>query len=113
MLASGSLDRRVTLLQRQISKGALNSDVEAWPEFGTVWASYKPVSDGERMRSAEVAATIEARFQIRWSEGVSVIDPTWRLRFAGRDWDVVAVKEIGRHEGIEISAAARADRVAS
>lgn len=105
------LDRRLVLLQRQITKGALNSDVETWFDFATVWAGYKPVSDSERLRSAEVAAVIEARFQIRWSTTVASLNPTFRLRFDGREWDIVAVKEIGRRAGLEISASARADRV--
>jgi SPP1 family predicted phage head-tail adaptor len=110
---AGKLDRRVTLLARVLGKNGYNENVETWPEPGVeVWASYEPVKDAERLRAAEVAASITARFQIRWSPDVAAVDPTWRLTFEDRSHDIVAVKEIGRREGLEISATARAERAA-
>lgn len=106
---AGKFDRRVALLTRVITKGPLNADVETWPVMAEVWASYEPVSDGERLRQSEVAATITARFQVRWSPDTALVDPTWRLEFEGRTFDVVATKEIGRRVGVEISATARAE----
>jgi SPP1 family predicted phage head-tail adaptor len=111
-MKAGDLDRRVTLQARTLTKNGFNEEVESWPDFATVWASYKPVSDAERVRPAQVAASITARFQIRWSSVLHALDPTWRLRFDGLSFDVVAVKEIGRREGLEISATARAERPA-
>lgn len=109
-MQAGKLDRRVTLVERVLTKAAFNEDVQTWPGPGRdVWASYEPIKDAERLRSAEVAASITARFQIRWSEAVSAVDPTWRLTFDGRAFDITAVKEIGRREGLEITAAARAE----
>lgn len=35
--------------------------------------------------------------------------PLWWLTFDGRTFDIVGIKEIGRREGIEITAAARAE----
>lgn len=111
-MKAGELDRRVTLQARALTKNAFNEDVESWPDFATVWASYQPVRDAERFRAAEVAASITARFQIRWATALRGLDPTWRLTFDGRSFDIVAVKEIGRREGLEISATARAERAA-
>jgi len=109
MQPAGKRDRRLTLCPRLLAKGELNSDVESWPDGDTVWSSYQPVSDGERFRAGEVGATITARFQILWRGDV---DPTWRVRFEGREFDVIGAKEIGRREGLEISAAARAEHQA-
>lgn len=110
-MEAGKLDRRVTLLARVVVKNGFSEGVETWPGPGLeVWSSYEPVKDAERLRAAEVAATITARFQIRWSPDVAAVDETWRLAFDGRLFDVVAVKELGRREGLEISGAARAER---
>lgn len=109
---AGKLDRQITLQPRLLTKNDFNEDVETWPYGLTVWASYEPVKDGERLRAAEVAATITARFQIRWSPDVTGLSETDRLSFDGRSFDVVGVKEIGRRDGLEISAAARAERAA-
>ena len=109
-MEAGKLDRRVTLQPRLLTKDGFNADVESWPDGLTVWASYEPVKDGERLRAAETAATITARFQIRWSPDVVGLSEIDRLSFDGRSFDIVAVKEIGRREGLEISATARAER---
>ncbi|WP_426043697.1 phage head closure protein [Caulobacter sp. DWR3-1-2] len=111
-MKAGDLDRRITLQPRVLTKDPFNADVETWPDLTTVWASYEPVKDGERFRANETAATITARFQIRWSGLVASLSPADRLNFDNRSFDIVAVKEIGRREGLEISATARAERAA-
>jgi SPP1 family predicted phage head-tail adaptor len=74
-----------------------------------VWASVLPVSDGERWRAGEVAAHITARFTVRWSQFAAGITPKDRLIYKDAEHDIFSVKEIGRREWIEITAAARAD----
>lgn len=61
------------------------------------------------MQSAEVGATITARFRIRWSPDVAALSPVWWLVFEGRNFDISGAKEIGRRDGIEITASARAE----
>jgi len=107
---AGKRDRRLTLKQRSVSSNTLNESVEEFDTLATVWASKLDVSDAERVRSMQVGAEITTRFQILWSEAVSVIDPKDRCVEAGREYEIVGVKEIGRREGIEITACARADR---
>lgn len=110
-MEAGKLDRQITLLARVLTKNGFNEEVETWPGPGlTVWASYEPVKDAERLRAAEVAASITARFQIRWSPDVAGLSEVDRLSFDSRSFDIVAVKEINRREGLEISATARAER---
>jgi SPP1 family predicted phage head-tail adaptor len=84
-------------------------NVETWATFATVWAEMTPVSDGERIKAAEVSAEITTRFRILWSTTVSTVNPKDRLTFDGKTWDIWGVKEIGFREGIEITASARAD----
>jgi SPP1 family predicted phage head-tail adaptor len=108
-LAAGTMDRRITLQQATVTYDALNNPTETWATLATVWASKEDLSDSERVAAAEVGAAMTTRFRIRYSDKVSGINPKNRLTFDDRTWDIQNVKEIGRKEGLEISAIARTD----
>lgn len=106
---AGKLDRRITLQRYGITYNEDNEPVEGFSDLATVWASVQYASDGERVRAAEVGATITIRFQIRYSSTVAGVNPKDRVVYDGKVFDISAVKELGRSEGLEISAAAAAD----
>jgi SPP1 family predicted phage head-tail adaptor len=108
-LAAGNMDRRITLERFTETVDQFNEPVKAWGALAIRWASYEPISDGERFRAGETAATASARFVIRHSAVVADLNPKDRLTFDGAAWQILHVKEIGRREGIEISATVRAD----
>ena len=108
-MKAGNLDRRIVIERATVSRDQYNAPVEAWAELATVWASKTDVKDGERMRADAVSSEITTRFRIRYSATVADVNPKDRVRFEGRIYDIVAVKEIGRREGIEITASARND----
>lgn len=108
-LAAGKLDRRITLERFTATPDAYNEPEKSWLTLGVRSASYEPLSDGERFRAGETAANASARFVIRYSSVVADLNPKDRLVFEGVTYDIVRVKEIGRREGLEITAAARAD----
>lgn len=108
-MQAGKLDRRITLQRFTSTVDAYNEPVLTWATLATRWASYEPLSDGERFRAGETAADASARFVIRWSSEVASLNPKDRLTFEGVTYQIVRTKEIGRREGIEITAAARAD----
>lgn len=110
-LAAGSLDRRIVIERATLIRDAMNEQVETWTPLATVWASATPVRDGERFADGEVRSLITMRFQVRWSNAVANLDERDRLRFDGRTYDIHGVKEIGRRVGLEISAAARSERI--
>lgn len=94
-------------------KDGLGHFVEEWQDMTTVSASKTDIRDAERVAAQQVGSTVTSRFGIRWSERVDDITPKDRLRYPagedGREFDIKAVKEIGRREGLEITAAARSD----
>jgi SPP1 family predicted phage head-tail adaptor len=108
-MRGGKLDRRIVLQQATTTYDALNNPVKTWATLATVWASKTDLSDTERVQAAEVGADMTTRFQIRHSNTVSVINPKDRLTYAGNTYQIVAVKEIGRNEGYEITAVVRTD----
>lgn len=110
-LAAGRLERRITLQRFSFSTDPGSGEqTKVWSTLATRWASKRDVSDSERVASAEVAAEIGTRFVVRWHTAIDDLNPKDRLVFAGRTYEIVAVKEIDRRVGLEISAIARADQ---
>jgi SPP1 family predicted phage head-tail adaptor len=106
---AGRLDSRIVLKRRQAGANGFGEPLDEWTTLATVWAHVAPVSDGERWRAGETLAAKLCRFTIRWSSTVSALDPRDQIEYDGRTWDIQGVKEIGRREMIEITAAARAE----
>lgn len=110
-MQSARLDRRLTL-QRFTSTQDPGSgeNVETWSDLATVWANYKPVSDGEKMQAGEVSATLSARFTIRYDSAWADLSALDRVVFEGRTFDVWGCKEVdGRRQFLEITAAVRSE----
>lgn len=107
MLRAGSLDRVITIERASApTTDPFGHPVETGSPLATVRVSVAPRSDGERWRAGELGAEATVRFRIRWGAGVTVFD---RVIWEGRVHMISAVKEIGRQEGQEITAAARVD----
>jgi head-tail adaptor len=105
----GDLDRRIQFQRSRLFDNGL-AFAEVWEDHGfPVWASKSDISDGEKFAAREVAASITSRFRIWWSSFSSELTPKDRLVCEGRTYDIVGIKEIGRREGLEITAAARTD----
>lgn len=108
-MQAGKLDRRVQFRRFTPTEDGFTT-VEVWANHGVpVWASKREASDRERMAAMEVSATITARFQVRYSAFTAGITPKDRLICEGREFNIVGIKELGRREGFEITANARAD----
>lgn len=108
-LSAGKLDRKIVIQRFTSTLDSYNEPVLSWSTLATRSASYQPISDGERFRAGETAAAASARFVIRYSSAVSTLNPKDRLTFDGDTWQILHVKEVGRREGLEISATVRAD----
>lgn len=107
---AGLLDRRITLKRATVTTNEFNEPVYSWSTLATVSAAKLDLSDRERLAFGEMAAEIITRFRIRWSSTVSDLNPKDKLVHAGRTYEIYAVKEMGRHVGLEITAVARADK---
>lgn len=110
-MISGPRNRRIKIERRTYTLDAFGGEVVTWVEVENGWwASSQPAKDSEVFRNSEATATITHRFQMLWSATAwTQIDPTCRITFDGKIYDIVAVKEIGRRDGIELSATARAE----
>ena len=105
-MKAGGLDRRITVERAVKETDDFGGVRQTWVPLASWAAAVRYVSDAERMQAGELSASVEVRFTIRWGLGVTVED---RVLYEGRRYEIVAVKEIGRREGQEISAKARAE----
>ena len=103
---AGRLDRRLTLQRRTLTENDYGEAVETWTDLATVWAEKIPVRGAERYAAMQTVAEVDTRFKIRYRTDVSHLD---RVVCAGTTYDVKGVLEIGRREGWEIYATARAE----
>jgi len=108
-MKAGKLDRRITIERAANVVNAFNEQVATWTALQSVRATVYPISDGERWRAGEVGATVTHRFRVRWTSILAAVTPKDRINYNGQIFDISGCKEIGRHEGIEFTASARAE----
>jgi head-tail adaptor len=108
LMRAGRRDRVVTIERATITRDAHNEQVQTWATHAVRFAFVRPAPGTERFRSAETAAEAPMRFVFLWEDGlVRVTDRL--LHDDGRTYDVSSVTEIGRREGWEVLAVARAE----
>ena len=98
-MRAGALDRRAQLQRPTLAQDSFGQPVETWTDVATVWAQKVPVRGAERFTDAQLDAQLEATFRIRHRSDVA---PLWRLTCEGTAYDVTAVLELGRREGLEL-----------
>lgn len=109
MIGAGAMDRRVQFQRATVLDDGY-SETEAFEDHGApVWAKKTDVSDAERLRGGEVQATLTARFVVRWTAFTSDLTPKDRIQYGGTSFRIFGIKEIGRREGLEITAGARVE----
>ncbi|MFA5897937.1 MAG: phage head closure protein [Hyphomicrobium sp.] len=108
-MLAGKLDRRISIERASTAQDDTGQEIETWLPVATVWASWRRASARETLAAAEIAAEVTDVFDIRWSYLVAEINPKDQIIFDGRTYDISAVAEIGRREGMQIAAVARAD----
>jgi SPP1 family predicted phage head-tail adaptor len=108
-MRAGKLDRRITLERFGMTYNEWNEPTSGWSELGTRWASKNDISDGEKLRAAQVGASVTTRFQVRYDSMTKTLTAADRLTCEGREYAIVGIKELGRREGIEITAATGID----
>lgn len=105
-MRAGQLDRRLTLISSVTTNtgtGFIEDDVV----LGTVWGSRTDVSDGEKAAAGSVQSAVRARFVVRSSSLTRELEPKDRLREDRLTFEILGIKEIGRHDALEITAEAR------
>jgi head-tail adaptor len=108
LLEHGKLDRYVTIVRQTTTTNTHNEEIASGETRVERWASMKPGPGNERFQNSEIAASAPMRFVFHFEQGL--IEVTDRIEADdGRTYDVLWWAEIGRREGIEALATARAE----
>jgi SPP1 family predicted phage head-tail adaptor len=105
-LKAGKLDRRITI-QRINDTGDSN---DTWSDVAVLWATKRDVRATERFAERQTIAEIDVVFTIRYPSFPISPDKN-RVAYGGRTYDITGVTEVGRREGLELSAVARAEEI--
>jgi head-tail adaptor len=121
-MKAGSLDRRVTLMRKSETQSPSGEPVVAWAILATRAASLAPVSGSERSVAPQVVAQEQVEFRVRWTNDIADLTPRDRIVYPALDpeepspeipdthiYDLLAVHEIGRREGLRLIAYRRTD----
>lgn len=101
-MRGGNLDRRIDLYHRVLTQDEQGQQVKSWPTpYATVWAEKRDVAGREFASSEIMRLQIQARFRIRWRTDVQATD---RIAYDGKTYDIQHIAEIGRRQGLELSA---------
>jgi len=114
-MLAGKLDRRIRLESATTTRGLDGHPVRTWSLLREVWAELRPIRGQEGFPAQQFAAKAEVTFRIRYTYGLDPLpNPSedMRIVYEGRSYDIVSVTEIGRREGLDITATARAEAAA-
>jgi SPP1 family predicted phage head-tail adaptor len=102
MLEAGSLDQRVRIEQKSVTRDSFKAEVVTWVTVATVWAEVTPLRGRELFAAAQLQSTADMRFRIRYRSDITTAH---RLVHRGINYDVRYVAEIPpQKSGLEILA---------
>lgn len=109
-MPAGTMDRKIRIDQAQDVRAASGEMTRTWLPLFTAWAERTPLNGSELYQAQQLAAKVDTRYRMRYRSGVSAsADFALYDMSDGRTYDITAVIEIGRREGIELLATARAE----
>lgn len=106
-MRAGKLDRRITIQRQLTEQNSHGEEIVTWQDVGTVFAQKIDNRGDERYASHQFIGDADTRFRVRWSHRSLQTTTKHRIWFDGRAFDITAVREIGRREGVEIDCVAR------
>ena len=100
----GTMDRRIAIKRATLTTNAYGERVETWATLATVWAEiqYKEGSGKESIQSEQIYTSQPVEFIIRYSSDVASIRPSDRVAYNSDNYQIEAIQEIGRREGLRI-----------
>lgn len=102
-MRAGRMDRRIAIQQPAVTQSDSGQEIVAWTTLRTVWAEKIENRGQERFAAQQLVGHAIKTFKIRWASAIaSALTNEYRITFDGRIFDITDIRELGRHEGIEI-----------
>ena len=100
-MRAGELDRRITVQSATTTTNAVGQDVKTWTDYKTIWAKVKEENPSERIRANRVDARMTYVITTRYRTDLTT---DMRIVYGGNALDIHGIQEIGRKEGLLITA---------
>ncbi len=100
------MDRRIRLESYTETQSATGAVTKTWATLATVWASVRRTDASESTAGDQWLGTKNTEFRIRHRTDVS---DKVRIVYESNNYDITSVIELGRREGLLISAVLRAN----
>lgn len=133
-MRAGRLDREISVMRKQIALSPSGDVIETWiPVILKRAASLSPIAGSERWAAEQYVAQEQVEFQVRWARVLATLSPQDRIICPAlsladlegsppayaleatigdrRQYEIMAVLEIGRREALRILAARRVDTI--
>ena len=98
-----SLDRRITFQTFTTVQDAAGEPIKTWTDLITVSASKLDVTGRERFTARQELAEETTVFRIRYRTDINA---THRIVYDSKTYDIEGLAELGRREGLDITATA-------
>jgi len=120
-MRAGPLDRKISIRRKTTTASDTGFLVESWSTLSLRRsASYRALKGDERFQGPQVVSSEQVEFRIRYSSDVADLTPQDQIVFpalesgdpepvGSRIYDILAVHQVGRREGLQIIAARRPD----
>ena len=100
-MKAGNLDRRIRIETKSATLDSYGQQVVTWSLLAEVWAEIDPKSGREIMASMQTTPEQVKVFRIRY---LPTVTETCRIVYRSEAYDILYIAEIGRQEGMEITA---------
>jgi head-tail adaptor len=110
----GELDKRIEIWRTESRDDGIATVPGEPVELARRWAKKTDISDGEKLRAGENAASLASRFLVRSDSVTRTLNPgTDTICWKGKAFQITGVKDSGdREDGIEITTSTRTDGAA-
>lgn len=99
-MESGKLDRKITINQKSVSRDAMGGETVSMVLYKTIWASFRPSRNSEKIESDEVTATRVCEFTFRYHDA-PLTDESMEIVLGSDTYQIMGVQFLGRNETIK------------
>ena len=99
----GKLDRRIELQEPIETRDTTGDVITTYSTVYTVPCAVENFKSAERFSSEQIRSSRVRDFRMRY---LTNIEENWQIRYEGSDFRILAIDEIGRREGLKITAEA-------
>lgn len=101
-MRAGRRDRLIEIQASYVVRDDAGEQIVVWATTASEWAEKVENHGAERFAAQQLAGAAVRSFRFLWNDATKTITVLDRIMYEGRPFDILDVREIGYHEGIEV-----------